>query len=133
MGYRHEMKDEQKPRAKDAVFTPGKYTFEVVSVAEAKSKLGNDMFIIELAEEITLGRLTCYAVSTPGKRWMLKHFLAACKVSAAADGVYDWSIEEVIGRKVGVNVLNEWNEFINRNGEAVKNEQSKVEDFFVIE
>jgi hypothetical protein len=73
----------------------------VTDCKEAISKAGNQMFVIDLTLNDDPSVVsTVYAVATPKKRWFLKNLLSACHVPAAADGMYDWSESDVIGKHV---------------------------------
>ena len=100
--------------------------FVISDCREEQSKAGNDMFIFTLTDKETGQMGDLYAIATEGKRWFLKAILKACTVKAAADGVYDWEIEDVLDKVVMGKVVNEEETFINREGDSVTKNKSKV-------
>lgn len=113
--YQMDMKGEGKNTFE---LNDGWYAFEIVKVAEGKSKSGNLMFILSvvLAEDAGIGT-DVYAVGEPKKRWFLKQLLKACNCPASEDEVYDWSPEDVEGQTVLGRVEHRQDkEWIDRNG-----------------
>jgi len=122
---KHDMSQE-KPIIRKRLLEEGWHIFEIVGCEPSMSKSGNEMFIFDLKDEETQYVDKLYAVATQGKRWMLKTILTACGVPAGQDGVYDWEITQVIGKKIQGLVEHEDNEWINRDGETVKTKQHRI-------
>ena len=95
--YKMDMSGE-KGRA--ALLPEGWHDFQVKKVIESISKQKNEMFIITIMDLETFQDQDVYAVSTPGKRWFLKMFLAALNIPASEDGVYEWDISDVEGLNI---------------------------------
>lgn len=123
--------DMSQEREQDSFFEDGWYLWEVFACREAVSKQNNEQFIITLAEDKTMGRLTVFAISVPGKRWLLKQFLRGCDVEAAQDGKYKWKISEVIGKIVAGRVRNKKDDdWIDRNNVKHEGEwRSRIVEF----
>ena len=119
------MASEKEP-TKRKLLDEGEHIFEIVSCEPSVSKKGNDMFIIELKHEATGYIDKIYPVATEGKRWLLKQILTACGLPAGQDGIYDWSPDDIIGKKIKGIVEHEENDWINRDGENVKTKQHRI-------
>ena len=126
MRYKHNMKNEKPPRQ---VLPEGWREFTVSSIQESTSKAGNEMFIVSLLDKETEAVIDVYCIATEGKRWMLKSLLTAMGVAAGQDGVYDWDVDEVIGKAVSGKVKNEDEEWIDREGEKRVTAKSRIEEF----
>lgn len=126
--YQYDMTSEKAPTRRK-LLPEGERGFEVVSCEPSISKSGNDMFIVELKDIETQYVDKVYLVATQGKRWMLKQLLTACGVPAGKDGVYDWSASDIIGKEVNGEVEHEDNEYIDRQGNTVKNKQHRIVSF----
>jgi hypothetical protein len=125
--YSMDMSKEQGP----AVILPeGWNEYIVKDCKESLSKKNNEMFIITLAlekDESITGDV--YAISTPGKRWFLKNFLAACEVPASEDGVYDWDISDVIGKIISGKGESSQEKWIDREGTERTSTKTKIVAF----
>lgn len=126
MPYSHSMKDEKPPRK---LLPIGWRRFKITQCKEGTSKAGNDKFVIDLLDKETNHIEELHLISVPGKRWMLKRLLEACKVKASEDHVYEWDISEIIDCEILGYIEHEPNEYINRAGETIKGVQAKVTDF----
>lgn len=93
------------------------------------SKSGNEMFAITLEHPSSGSVDTVYAITTKGKRWILKQFLAACGIVEAEDGNYKWCEEDVLGCSVEAYNVPEDNEFTRRDGTVVKEKRNKINGF----
>jgi len=122
------MSQEKEPTRKK-LLPEGWREFKILGCEPSVSKSGNDMFIFELQDEETAYIDKVYAISTQGKRWLLKTILSACNVKAAQDGVYDWETKDVIGKQVNCLIEHEDNEWFNRQGEKVTTKQHKIVEF----
>ncbi len=122
----HDMSDERPPKR---LLDKGWRQFTIKTCIEETSKAGNPMFIITLLDNETQYIDTIYAISTQGKRWVLKNLLAACGVAAAKDGVYKWEITDILNKEVEGLVGHEPNEYINRAGDKVNTTQHKIIEF----
>lgn len=121
--YSHDMSGE-KGRA--TLLPEGWHSFKVKNVVEATSKQGNEMFIITLKHLENGDEQDVYAVATPGKRWFLKQFLTALCIPAGADGVYKWSISDVIGLNISGRVEHETSDWIDRSGNTRTSTKGRV-------
>lgn len=128
MGYSMDMSQE-KPVSRKRLLPEGWRQLDITNVIPEVSKSGNDMFIFTMKDVETGYEDRVYAISTQGKRWMLKLILSACGVNAGNDGVYNWDFPEVMNKRIEGLFEHEDNEFINRNGETVKTKQHKIVDF----
>jgi len=112
--YKHDMTKESDP----AVQLPAGWAEYIVSnCTEEVSKKGNDMFKVTLMLAVD-NSITgdVYAIAEQGKRWFLKQLLHACEVPAAADGVYDWDIADVIDKHVMAQGVPKEEKWIDREG-----------------
>lgn len=125
--HKMDMSGEKKPNIK-VLLPQGWREFKIVGCEEKTSKAGNLMFVFSSQDKETGYIDTWYAVAEAGKRWFLKSILAACNCPASSDGVYDWETSDVIGKNVLGLVIHEENEWINREGETIKQTQHKVSD-----
>ena len=126
MPYKHGMKNEKPPKR---LLEKGWRNFKVIACNESESKGGNPMFVINLLDEETSYVDTIYAISTEGKRWVLKNLLTACGVEAGQDGVYEWDIADILDKDVKGLVDHEPNKYINRNGDEVETIQHRIVEF----
>ena len=101
--------------------------FEIIDCQEETSKAGNEMFLFTV-QDVETQKIPddIYAIATQGKRWFLKQVLSACGIGAAKDGVYKWDTTDVIGSSIMGEVKHFDNEFINREGETIKNKKMKI-------
>jgi hypothetical protein len=125
--YQMDMNGEKKPKIKK-LLPEGWRQFDIIGCRQETSKKGNEMFVFTLQDVETKYEDEVYAVSTPGKRWFLKSILASCDCVGASDGVYDWSEEDVLNKRVSGLVEHEPNDWINRDGETVHGKQHKITD-----
>jgi len=125
--FKMDMRGENDPGMQ---FPEGWHGYAVEHCTESMSKKGNDMFIITLAlleNRAITGDV--YAIATPGKRWFLKQFLAACEAPSAEDGVYDWDIRDVLNRHIlaqGVSAEEKW---VDREGNTRTTTKVKIVGF----
>jgi len=127
-----DMSEEKAPNIK-RLMPEGWQLVTITKCTEATSKARNLMFITELTfkEQLDYSE-NIYLVGEQGKRWMLKKLLAACGIEAAADGVYKWNPEEIIGKEIRVFVEHEDNTWINRDGDEITKKQNRFNDFEVL-
>lgn len=126
MGYEHDMKGEAKA---ESLLPEGNRIMQIIDMIPEVSKAGNDMFIAKLQDEKTKQVKTTYLVAVKGKRWMLKQLLSACGIEADGEGVYKWDFPDVMQKKVIAVIEHREEEWINRNGEAVKSKKSDIVEF----
>jgi len=98
----------------------------VVDVEITTSKNGNEMYVIT-TEEPTSGSVDkTYAITTKGKAWVFRSFVAACGFVKDENGIYkDVTPEACIGMSVDAQNKPESNEFTRRDGEVVKEMRNK--------
>lgn len=123
--YSHDMSGESE-RHEFEKLPDGWREFTISDGKESTSKSGNDMFIFVFEDKETRQQGDVYAIATQGKRWFLKQILGACEIEASADGVYDWDIEDVIGKEVQGKIENTTEEWIDREGEKQSALKPKV-------
>jgi len=123
--YEHDMRGE----GESILIEEGWNTHLITNIIPAKSKAGNDMFIITLEHPDSGSVDEVYAITTKGKRWILKQLLAACGIQEGKDGIYHWCEEDVIGCSVEANNKPEPNEFTRRDGTVVKEMRNKINGF----
>lgn len=132
MSYKYDMSNEPKPKIKK-LLPVGWREFSIINCKEAKSKSGNDMFIFSIQDVATGYEEDIYAIATPGKRWFLKSLLSGAGCVAAADGVYEWDLDDVIGHNFMGLVEHEPNSYINRDGEKVETTQHRISDIKAVD
>ncbi len=128
--YQDNMADEKKPAS---LLPEGLRLVRVTEMIEEVSKKGNKMFVATLEDVKTRKTMPVWLIAEPKKRWMLKNLLACCEVGASADGVYDWSTTDVIGKTVVANVEHYQEPWINRDGVEVMTNKAKVTEFLTPE
>lgn len=126
MGYSMNM-DDEKPVKR--LLAEGWRVFTIKSGREQIAKSGNEMVVFTIEDEISEHPEEIYCVLAKGKRWTLKTILSACGIERNTDGNYNWSIEDLVGKKVLGLVAHEPNEYINRGGETVRGIQHRIVDF----
>ena len=124
MGYSMDM---NKEREFGVMLPEGWRKFEIIDIKEDTSSKGNEMFVITVMD-VELQQIPddIYAIATPKKRWFLKQILTACGVAAGSDGNYNWDIDDIMGKFILGKVDHVDNEFVNREGETVKNKKTKI-------
>ena len=129
--YSMDMTQEKSPMK---LIPEGWANFEIVKVEEQVSKAGNQMFKISfvLADDPTSG-IDIYAIAEPGKRWFLKSLLEVCDCPASADGIYDWSPEDIEGKTIQANVTHQIETWIDRDGNERKTPKAKIVEFRKLE
>lgn len=125
MPYQMDMSGESERHEFDNL-PDGWRTFEISDCKEGTSKAGNEQFIFVFTDKETGQQGDVYAIATQGKRWFLKQVLTACGVKAGQDGVYDWDIEDVLGKEVSGKVVNVDDEWIDREGETQTATKPKI-------
>jgi hypothetical protein len=124
--YQDDMKDEKKP---SGIIPEGHRLVRVLEMMPDVSKSGNNMFVTVIEDVKTKTNMTVWLVSEPKKRWLLKSLLNAAEVPAGQDGVYDWSITDVLGKAV-IAVIEHYQEpWVNREGVEVSLNKAKVTEF----
>lgn len=119
--------DMSKEREFGVMLPEGWREFEILDCREDTSKGGNDMYVFTVRDvETSQIPDDVYAIATQGKRWFLKQILNACGCQAGKDGVYDFETVNLVGISVMGKVDHVDNEFINREGETVKNKKMKI-------
>lgn len=125
--YQMNMSEEKKPTG---VLPEGHRVVRIIDMMPDVSKSGNNMFKTQIEDINTKTTMMLFLVSEPKKRWMLKSLLAACELPAAADGVYDWSVTDVMGKIVTAVVEHIQEPWINREGQEVMLKKAKVTEFY---
>ena len=126
--YNYDMSQEKEPTGQ-TVFTEGWHEFIVTAMKDEVSKAGNEMFVITLTEKDEGGTLDLYAVAVKGKRWILKLFLDACGVKQDSEGIFDWDIEDCLGKVVRGRIQNHDENWIDRENKPRTTEKSKITHF----
>jgi len=102
----------------------------VLEMIEGKSKTSNNrMFTVTLQDVETKAEMLAWLVAEPKKRWMLKSLLSAIGIEAGQDGVYEWSVEDVIGKQAIAIVGHVQEPWINRDGVEVTSTKAKISEF----
>jgi len=114
---KHDMSQENERHEFEAL-PDGWRNFTILDCKESESKAGNEMYILVLEDKETGQQGDVYAIATQGKRWFLKQILIACTNKAGEDGVYDWEIEDIIGKEISGKVENSQEEWVDREGET---------------
>lgn len=126
--YQDDMKDEKKPAT---ILPEGLRLVRVTEMLSGVSKAGNKQFVTTIEDIKTRESMQVWLVAEPKKRWLLKSLLAAVGAPASADGVYDWSTTDVIGKVVVAQVKHFKEPWVNREGNEVLLDKCKVSEFLV--
>lgn len=122
---------EEKKVSKKLLLPVGWRASKIIGCSEeVVSKKGNKQFILRFKDKETGYEEDVYAVSEPKKRWFLKEILDACDIKHE-NGVYKFEPplnKNLIGKYVDVLIEHEDNEWINRNGETIKNKQHRISE-----
>jgi len=124
--YQHQMKDERRP---PSILQEGARLVRVTEMIFGTSKNGNEMYTTTIEDTKTHKSMQVWLVATPKKRWMLKSLLTACELPAGEDGVYDWSVKDVIGKSVIAMIEHVTEPWINKEGVEVQQTKAKVTEF----
>ncbi len=125
--YQDNMSEEKRP---PSLLPEGLRLVRVTEMIKGKSKSsGNDMFTTTIEDIKTKKSMQVYLVAVPKKRWMLKSLLGAVGIPASADGVYDWSTTDVIGKTVIASIEHYQEPWINTDGQNVMQDKCKVTEF----
>ena len=124
--YQHQMKDERRP---PSILQEGARLVRVTEMIFGTSKNGNEMYTTTIEDTKTHKSMQVWLVATPKKRWMLKSLLTACELPAGEDGVYDWSVKDVIGKSVIAMIEHVTEPWTNREGVEVMQTKAKVTEF----
>jgi hypothetical protein len=129
--YEHDM---SKEREMGVLLPEGWRELEIIDCREDVSKGGNEMFVFTV-RDVETNQIPddLYSIATQGKRWFLKNILTACGIEAGKDGVYKWDTSDVIGVNIMGKVEHIPNEYINREGDTVKNMKGKISQVKAIE
>jgi hypothetical protein len=98
----------------------GWHLFLVANMEARQSKSGNEMFVATLDHPDSGASEDVYLITAKGKRWKLKGFLKACGIQEDAQGVYKFEPSDIIGKSVEAYNKPEPNEYVNREGETIK-------------
>ena len=127
--HKMDMSQEKKPNLQ-VLLPQGWREFKITNCEDSISKKGNKQFVITSQDKETGYEDTWYAVAEPKKRWFLKSIMDACGIKHE-NGVYVFEPpleKSLVGKNVLGLVVHEENEWINREGETVKQTQHKVLD-----
>jgi len=122
---------ETKGEGGSVLLDGGWHTYRVTDITYGTAKSGNPMFTLTIEEPVSGSVDTVYMIDVKGKRWMLKQFLAACKLNEDKDGKVNWCEEDVIGESVEVKNVPEENTYVNKSGETIKEMRNKINGFRV--
>lgn len=118
----------EKPPSKKALLPEGWRNFDITACEKTVSKNGNPMFKLGLTDQETGSTTDYYAVAVPGKRWNLKQILESVGVERQTDDDYDYS-PELLNEKISGLVVHEPNDYIDRQGNEVKEKQHRIAEF----
>lgn len=128
--YQHNMSEEKRP---PSLLPEGVRLIRITEMIPSVSKGGNAMFTTTVEDVKTKKSMQVWLVAEPKKRWLLKSLLAAVGVPAGQDGVYDWSVTDVIG-KLCQGIVEHYKEpWINREGKEVMNDKCRITEFLFVE
>lgn len=128
--YKHDMKEEKRPPSN---LPEGKRLVRINELLPDVSKQGNSMYVASI-EDVKLGKsMQVWLVAEPKKRWLLKSLLTAVDLKAGEDGVYDWSVTDVIGKLVFAVIEHETQPWVNREGKEIMQTKAKVTEFLAAE
>lgn len=126
--YQDDMSEEKKPQT---ILPEGLRLVRVTEMIKGVSKAGNKQFVTTIEDIKTRESMQVWLVAEPKKRWLLKSLLAAVNLPASADGVYDWSTTDVIGKVVVAQVKHFKEPWVNREGNEVLLDKCKVSEFLL--
>lgn len=124
--YKDDMSQEKKPAG---LLPEGERLVKVTEMIAGKSKTGNNMFTTTIEDIKTHKTMQVWLVNESKKRWMLKSLLNACNVVAGQDGVYEWSVSDVIGKSIIAMIEHYKEDWVNREGVNVSLDKARVSDF----
>jgi hypothetical protein len=124
--YQDDMSNEKRP---PVLLPEGDRRMVVTEMIKGTSKKGFEKYITVVEDVKTKKSLELHLSNKEGVRWVLKSLLSACGVEKNAEGKYDWSETDVIGKTVIGMVETIQEEWINREGETVKTPKSKITEF----
>lgn len=125
--YKDDMSNESKP---SGILPEGERAVRIIDLEETVSKSGNNMFIATVEDIETKDTQKVYLVNEPKKRWMLKSVLEACNAPKNEEGAFDWSPEDILGKKISCMVVHYQEPWINREGKEIMLNKANVKDFF---
>lgn len=128
--FRDDMSEEKKPAS---LLPEGLRGVRITEMIKGISKAGNNQFVTTVEDCQTRESMQVWLVAEPKKRWMLKSLLVAVKAPAGADGIYDWSLSDVIGKKVIANIKHYSEPWINKEGNEIMLPKCKVSEFLEFE
>ena len=126
--YQDDMSQEKKPAS---LLPEGLRKVRVTEMIKGVSKKGNNQFVTTIEDVLTRESMQVWLVSEPKKRWMLKSLLTAVEAPAGADGIYDWSTTDVIGKTVLANIKHYKEPWINKEGVEILLDKCKVSEFLI--
>lgn len=124
--YQDDMSNEKKP---SSLLPEGLRTVRVIEMIAGLSKAGNKQFVTTIEDTKTRDSMQVWLVNEPKKRWLLKSLLVAVKAPAGQDGVYDWSVTDVLNKSVIAKVVHYQEPWINKEGVEVLINKAKVSEF----
>jgi len=122
---------EVKGEGGSVLLPEGWIKYMVTDITYGTAKSGNPMYTLTIEEPKSGSVDTVYMIDVKGKRWMLKQFLAACKLAEDKDGKINWCEEDVIGTTVEAKNVPEENTYVNKSGETIKEMRNKINGFRV--
>lgn len=126
MPYKHDMSNESS----NVMLPKGWRDFEITGCTEETSKSsGNPMFVFVLTDLELQEAVKVYAVAVEGKRWFLKQILQACNILVDENGVMDWDIPDLLGKKIKGYVEHVMEKWINKDNKEVDSEKWKISKF----
>lgn len=128
--YQDNMSEEKRP---PVVLPEGLRLVRVTEMVKGTSKNGNKMFTTTIEDIKTRKSMQVWLVAEPKKRWMLKSLLGAVGLPASADGIYDWSTTDVIGKTVIACVEHYQEPWTNTDGKEIMQTKCKVTEFLIPE
>ena len=130
--YSMDMSQEKEPNRK-VLFPKGWREFEIINAKESVSKAGNKQMIFTVEDVETEEYDEIYAIMTEGKRWKLKQILNAVGCEGGQDGVYNWELSDVLGKRFMGLVEHKTNNWIDRDGLEHKDFQHDIQKFKKVE
>ncbi|MDR3243255.1 MAG: hypothetical protein LBT79_00740 [Elusimicrobiota bacterium] len=130
----YDLGDMSKEKPSNEVFKEGKQLAIVDSMTLEKSKKGNRMFVISLTTIEDSKTSKFYLVLEEGKRWLLRTLLEATGTyQKDANNNYSFDPDQIVGKTVGIDIKNGFEDYINKKNEKKQIEKSQLKAFFKAE
>lgn len=109
----------------------GRHNLEIISMEGGYSRAGNPKYTIVFASadnpKLTLQQ---DITNIQGKRWLLRQMIEACGIEPEENEegkkIYNWEIEDMIGKTVSAQIIHDKTPFIGRDGREIVIPKAKI-------